>query len=77
MMTAFVMIQIGNTKDMSGLHKALHAIPGVKGVYFLAGPTDVIAQVEGADQVGLMDTIGKIRGVMGVASTDTRLVLPV
>ncbi len=77
MMTAFVMIQIGNTTDMSGLHKALHAIPGVKGVYFLAGPTDVIAQVEAADQAALMDSIGKIRGVRGVASTDTRLVMPV
>lgn len=76
-MTAFVMIQIGNTTDMSGLHKALHAIPGVKGVYFLAGPTDVIAQVEAADQAALMDSIGKIRGVRGVASTDTRLVMPV
>jgi DNA-binding Lrp family transcriptional regulator len=77
MVTAFVMIQIGNTSDMSGLHKALHAVPGVKTVYFLAGPTDVIAQVEGADQAALMSTIGKIRGVMGVASTDTRIVMPV
>ena len=77
MMSAFVMIQIGNAPDMKGIHAALHAIPGVKSVYFLAGPTDVIAFVDVADQAGMMDAIGKIRAVKGVASTDTRIVVPV
>ena len=44
---------------------------------FSAGPTDVIAFVDVADQAGMMDAIGKIRAVKGVASTDTRIVVPV
>jgi nitrate reductase NapAB chaperone NapD len=77
MTSAFVMIQIGNTTDLKSLHMALHAIPGVKTVHFLAGPTDAIAFIDAADQAALMDAIGKIRAVKGVASTDTRLALPV
>jgi DNA-binding Lrp family transcriptional regulator len=77
MNSAFVMIQIGNATDMKAIHSALHAIPGVKSVHFLAGPTDVIAFVDVPDQAGMMDAIGKIRAVKGVASTDTRLVVPV
>jgi DNA-binding Lrp family transcriptional regulator len=77
MTSAFVMIQIGNATDMKSIHAALHAIPGVKSVHFLAGPTDVIAFVDVADQAGMMDAIGKIRAVKGVASTDTRIVVPV
>ena len=38
MMSAFVMIQIGNAPDMKGIHAALHAIPGVKSVYFFGRP---------------------------------------
>jgi DNA-binding Lrp family transcriptional regulator len=77
MTSAFVMIQVGNTTDLKGVHSALHAVPGVKTVYFLAGPTDVIAFVDVADQAGMMDAIGKIRAVKGVTSTDTRIVVPV
>jgi hypothetical protein len=48
----------------------------VKTVHFLAGPTDVIAFVEAADQAALGESLGKIRGIKGVASTDTRIVWP-
>lgn len=77
MTSAYVMIQIGNATDMKGIHSALHAVPGVKAVHFLAGPTDVIAFVDAADQAGMMTAIGGIRAVKGVTSTDTRLVVPV
>ncbi len=77
MMSAFVFIQIGAAQDMSALHMALHGVAGVKTVHFLAGPTDVVAFAEAADAQGLMTIIGGIRGVSGVASTDTRIVLPV
>lgn len=77
MNSAYVKIQIGNTTDLKGLHAALHAVPGVKSVHFLAGPTDVIAFVDVPDQAGMMDAIGKIRAVKGVMSTDTRIVVPV
>jgi hypothetical protein len=59
------------------MHSALHAVPGVKGVYFLSGAIDILAQVEAADQKALMETLGKIRAVKGVASTDTRMIWPI
>ena len=79
MMAAFIFIQIavsGGLEEMRALHDALHAVDGVKTVHFLAGPTDVIAFVEAADQAALGESLGKIRGIKGVASTDTRIVWP-
>ena len=76
MVAALVFIQIGNRTDFDGLHMELHAVPGVKTVHFLAGPTDVIAFVEAADMKAFMSISGKLRGVKGVMSTDTRFVLP-
>ena len=80
MTAAFVFMQLtgqGGVNDLRDLHKALHAIPGVKTVHLLAGPTDMIAYVEGADQAAVMETLGKIRTTKGVASTDTRIVWPI
>jgi uncharacterized protein with GYD domain len=80
MVAAFVLIQIaglGGSTDARTLHSALHAVPGVKTVHFVAGPTDVFAFIEVADQTALMEALGKIRATKGVASTDTRMVLPV
>jgi len=78
MMAAFILVQLaGSGTDVRGLHESLHAIAGVKTVHFVAGPTDVILFVEAADQMALMQTVGKIRSLNGVASTDTRIVLPV
>ncbi len=80
MTSAYVLIQLaagsGRT-DIGQIHTALHAIQGVKTVHVLTGPTDVIAFVEVADQAALMEALGKIRGVKGVASTDTRIVMPI
>ncbi len=79
MTSAFVFIQVeaSGLSDLRELHKSLHAVPGVKTVHLLAGPTDMIAFAEVADQAALMETLGKIRGTKGVASTDTRMVWPV
>lgn len=79
MVAAFVLIQaaLGGSIDARDLHGSLHSIPGVKTVHFTAGPTDIFAFVEVPDQTALMETLGKIRAVKGVASTDTRMVLPV
>jgi nitrate reductase NapAB chaperone NapD len=79
MMAAFVFIQVsalGSWADAVKVHKALHAVPGVKTVHFVAGPTDVIVYLEAADQNALMETVGKLHAVKGVGSTDTRIVLP-
>ncbi len=80
MTAAFVLIQIAASAgwaDAPTLHSALHAVAGVKTVHFLAGPTDIIAFVEVADQMALIESVAKIRAVKGVASTDTRIVWPV
>ena len=79
MMAAFVLIQMSVSSgwtDIDALHTALHAIAGVQTVHFLAGPTDVIAFVEVADQAALKESLGNIRALNGVASTDTRMVWP-
>jgi len=80
MMAAFVLVKeavSGSAQDRRGLHESLHAIGGVKTVHFVAGPTDIIVFIEGADQAALAQTLDSIRGAKGVASTDTRIVWPV
>jgi uncharacterized protein with GYD domain len=79
MMSAFVFVQIsvsGGLTDARTLHDNLHAVTGVKTVHFVAGPTDVVVFLEAPDQSELMRTVGEIRAVSGVVSTDTRIVLP-
>jgi hypothetical protein len=79
MTSAFVFIQVaglGSRDDVQALHEALHAVGSVKTVHFVAGPIDVIVFLEAGDQTALMDAIGQLRAVKGVASTDTRIVLP-
>lgn len=76
MQGAIVMVQIGTNTDFSALHKELHGVAGVKEVYFLAGPTDVICRVEAMDVAGVVSTVSQIRSLNGVASTDTRFILP-
>lgn len=74
MQGAIVLIQINS--EPSGVHKALHGVENVKEVFFLAGPTDALCRVEAGDVDGVTSTVMKIRGVAGVASTDTRFILP-
>jgi hypothetical protein len=78
MTSAFVLIQLAglaSREDIQAVHSNLHAIQGVKTVHFLAGPTDVIVFVDVADQAAMIETIGGLRSVKGVASTDTRIVI--
>lgn len=77
MQGAVVKIQVSAGADMNALHKELHGVQGVKEVYMLAGPTDAICMVEGADVAGVTKSVLAIRGVKGVASTDTRIILPI
>ena len=80
MVAAFVLIQVASAVGWSNapaIHNALHAVPGVKTVHFLTGPTDIIIYVEAASNEVLMDILGKVRAVKGVGGTDTRVVLPV
>ena len=79
MLSAFVFIIVTGLGDVTSarkLHDALHAVSGVKTVHYVAGPTDIVVFVEAADQAALMKTLGELRAVNGVASTDTRIVMP-
>ena len=76
MTAAYILVQAGLAGDVKELHAALHAVPGVKTVHFLAGPTDGMIFAEVADQAALLQTIFKIRAVKGVTGTDTRIVWP-
>lgn len=75
MQGAIVLIQING--EPSGVHKALHGVENVKEVFLLAGPTDALCRVEAGDVDGVTSTVMKIRGLAGVASTDTRFILPI
>lgn len=77
MQGAIVLVQLGSVSDMAGLHKELHGVANVKEVYMLAGPNDVLVHVEAADVAAVTDTVVKLRGLKGVASTDTRFIMPI
>jgi DNA-binding Lrp family transcriptional regulator len=76
MISAYILLQVGMAGSGGDVHAALHAIPGVKTVHFLSGPTDGMIFVDAADQAALFQTLGKIRAVKGVTATDTRIVWP-
>jgi hypothetical protein len=77
MQGAIVLIQLSANADPSAVHKALHGVENVKEVFFLAGPTDALCRVEAADVAGVTGTVMKLRALAGVASTDTRFILPI
>jgi hypothetical protein len=62
--------------DARNVHQAMDAVPGLKLVHFVARPMDIVAYAEIADQAALLEMVGKLRGVTGVATADTRIVLP-
>jgi hypothetical protein len=76
MQGAIVLIQLSGS-DVAGVHKALHGVENVKEVFLLAGPTDAVCRVEAGDVDGVTGTVMKLRGLTGVASTDTRFILPI
>jgi len=77
MQGAIVMTQLGASADIGALHKALHGLENVKEVFFLAGPTDLLCRVEAGDVAAVTRTVLQVRGLTGVASTDTRFILPI
>ena len=76
MQGAIVLVQVSGGADLSAVHKELHAVENVKEVFIVAGPTDAVCHVEAADSDALGHTILKMRAVRGVASTDTRFIMP-
>lgn len=72
MTAAYILMQL-NAPDPRKTMKSIRAIAGVKQAHLLAGPTDCIAYVETDSQESLAETVIALRGVKGVASTDTRI----
>ncbi len=79
MVSAFILIGAGSgsSADVRAAHTAAHAIDGVKTFHLLAGPADAIVYVEVPDMNGLMQVVGKLHGIPGIAHTDTRIVMPI
>lgn len=72
MTAAYILMQL-NAPDPRKTMKSIRAIASVKQAHLLAGPTDCIAYVETDSQESLAETVIALRGVKGVASTDTRI----
>jgi uncharacterized protein with GYD domain len=75
MTSAYILMQL-STPDPREIMESIRAVAAVKQAHLLAGPTDCIAYVEATDQEALAATIIALRGVKGVASTDTRITVP-
>jgi Lrp/AsnC ligand binding domain len=76
MTAAYILMQL-NATDPRKVMKSIRAVTGVKQAHLLVGPTDCIAYVETDTLESLGDTVVALRGVKGVASTDTRIAVPV
>ena len=74
MFAAYILIQL-NAPDPRKVINGIRKVAGVKQAHVVAGPTDCIAFVEAADPDALGNIVVAIRGVKGVASTDTRMAM--
>lgn len=70
-MRAYVFIQL--SADPAKVVADARKVAGVKSADALFGPTDAIAQVEAPDLSGITQAVFRLRGVSGVASTDTSI----
>lgn len=73
--SAFVLIDVTGNHTKSA-YKTLTRIQGVKALYPVTGPHDIIAQVEAETIEELNElVVSRIRGVDGIVKTNTALVL--
>ena len=73
--SAFVFISTTSNHTKSA-YKTISRIQGVKAVYPVTGPHDLIAQVESETLEELSDLVmTRLRGVDGVTQTNTSIVL--
>jgi len=75
--SAFVLIDTTGNHTKSA-YKTLTRIQGVKAVYPVTGPYDLIAHVEAETMEELNDLImTRVRGVDGITQTNTAIVLKI
>ena len=73
--SAFVFIDTTGNHTKSA-YKTLTRIQGVKAVYPVTGPHDLVAQVEAETLEELNDLVmARIRGIDGITKTNTAIVL--
>ena len=73
--SAFVLIDVTGNHTKSA-YKTLTRIQGVKALYPVTGPHDIIAQIEAETIEELNElVVSRIRGVDGIVKTNTALVL--
>ena len=73
--SAFVLIDVTGNHTKSA-YKTLTRIQGVKALYAVTGPHDLIAHIEAETIEELNDLVlSKIRGVDGITKTSTAMIL--
>ena len=75
MTSAYVFLQVSQESGFEGL-PALREIEGVRQAHAIMKPTDGVVYIEVPDMEALAIIVMAIRGLEGVASTDTRLAWP-
>ena len=75
--SAFVLVDVTGDHTKSA-YKTITRLEGVKGVYTVSGPHDIIVHIEAESLSHLSDLIvSRIRGVDGVMKTTTSIVLSI
>jgi len=73
--SAFVLIDVSGDRTKSA-YKTIKRIQGVKTLYAVTGPHDLIAQIETETIEGLNELVlSSIRSVDGIVKTNTAIVL--
>ncbi len=80
MVSAYVLVEAQpgvRKEDVATVHQSAHQVTGVKTVHFVMGPMDAVIYLEVNDLDALVDAVGKIRALKGVARTDTCIVMSI
>lgn len=70
-MRAIILVNVKTGKGLEEFEGAIRAIEGVKRVLSVAGPYDLVVEVEAPDMAGIAKIASGIRLVDGVANTLT------
>lgn len=72
---AITLVSVESDKPTSSVATAIKNVPGVKQVYEITGQYDIAVFIEGDSIADVNSTIDKIRGMGGIAGTNTVIVL--
>jgi Lrp/AsnC family leucine-responsive transcriptional regulator len=72
---ALIGIHLSDTSDQDVVARALHRVPEVEDCWSVAGEESFVVKVRTTDVAALERTLGRLRGVRGIARTRTTVVL--